>query len=336
MGPSLTLPIAEPTQAGDARRAAIGLAEDAGFDETSRGRVALVVTELATNIVKHAGTGTLLLRSMTWDSRTAIEVLALDRGPGMDVQRSLRDGFSTAGSAGTGLGAVERLSTTFDVCSIRGVGTVIAATVTNGRAIPAASSRARFDVGVVRVPMPREEVCGDGWAVHESDDVLTVAVVDGLGHGALAFAAAKAAVEAFEGTRGFPPGRVIETIHAALRPTRGAAVAAAAVDRRRRVVTFAGVGNVVGTVVGDVHDRQMVSHPGIAGHEARRIAEFTYPWPEHGVLVVATDGLITHWDLRRYPGLIASAAAVIAGVLYRDFARGRDDVTVVVAKESRP
>jgi hypothetical protein len=143
------------------------------------------------------------------------------------------------------------------------------------------------------------------------------------------------AVEAFERARGRPPAGVIETVHAALRSTRGAAVGVAAVDLRRRLVTFAGVGNVAGTIVGGAHDRQMVSHAGIAGHDARRIAEFTYPWPEHGLLVLASDGLVTHWDLRRYPGLVGCDPAVIAGVLYRDFTRGRDDVTVVVAKEPR-
>lgn len=331
MEPSLTFNVAEESQAGEVRRGAVGLARDAGFDETAQGRVAIVATELATNVIKHAGDGTLFVRFTRRRSTDVIEVLAIDRGPGMDPTRALRDGYSTAGTAGTGLGAVARLSACFDMTSAPGAGTVVLATVAgSGRATPRPVT---LDVGVVRVPKKGEDVCGDGWACMDVDGVTTLLVVDGLGHGEFALDAANAAVRAFDTARSFAPGHVIETVHAALRPTRGAAVAAASVDPRRRVVTFAGIGNIMGTVVGDGHDRQMVSHAGIAGHDARRIAEFTYPWPTEGVLVLASDGLITHWDLKRYPGLLARDPSVIAGVLYRDFNRGRDDVTVVVARE---
>jgi hypothetical protein len=51
------------------------------------------------------------------------------------------------------------------------------------------------------------------------------------------------------------------------------------------------------------------------------------------LLVMHSDGLATHWNLDQYPGLVGRRPSLIAGVLYRDFARGRDDVTVVVAKK---
>jgi hypothetical protein len=77
----------------------------------------------------------------------------------------------------------------------------------------------------------------------------------------------------------------------------------------------------------------MVSHSGIVGHEARKIQEFVYPWSQDTVLVMHSDGLATHWNLDQYPGLASRRPSLIAGVLYRDFTRGRDDVTVVVAKK---
>ncbi|MBI1733913.1 MAG: SpoIIE family protein phosphatase [Candidatus Rokubacteria bacterium] len=326
--------VAEESQAGEARRAAVALAREGGFDETAQSCLAIVVTELATNIVKHAGEGILFLRSTKRRNTDVVEVLAIDRGPGMDVKRALRDGYSTAGTAGTGLGAVERLSAWFDVTSAPAAGTVVLATVAGGGR--PSVRQPTLDVGVIRVPMKGEDVCGDGWAWRDGDGVTTLLVVDGLGHGPAAFDAAKAAVTAFETGRGHAPGPVLERVHAALRPTRGAAVAAASVDTRRRIVTFAGIGNIMGTVVGDGNDRQMVSHAGIAGHDARRIAEFTYPWPPGGVIVLASDGLITHWDLRKYPGLLARDPSVIAGVLYRDFNRGRDDLMIVVARQPQP
>ena len=78
-----------------------------------------------------------------------------------------------------------------------------------------------------------------------------------------------------------------------------------------------------------------MSHNGTAGHSVRRIDEFTYPWPKDGVLIQYTDGLGTHWDVDRYPGLLGRSPSLIAAVLYRDFNRGRDDVTVLVASEAR-
>jgi hypothetical protein len=48
-----------------------------------------------------------------------------------------------------------------------------------------------------------------------------------------------------------------------------------------------------------------------------------------------SDGIATQWDLGRYPGLLARDPSLIAGVLYRDFLRGRDDATVVVLKDRR-
>ena len=65
----------------------------------------------------------------------------------------------------------------------------------------------------------------------------------------------------------------------------------------------------------------------------RRVQEFTYPWPPGAILVLHSDGLLSHWTLDRHPGLAARHPMLLAGILYRDFRRGRDDTTVVVARE---
>jgi hypothetical protein len=160
-------------------------------------------------------------------------------------------------------------------------------------------------------------------------------VVDGLGHGPIAARAASVAVEAFAATGRLPgPEAVVHALHAALRPTRGAALAVSELDLISRTVRFSGVGNIGATVEGAAQKaRGLVSHNGIAGHEARRIQEFTVPWPAKGLLVVHSDGIQTQWKLDAYSGLQARHASVIAGVLYRDFRRKGDDATVVVIKE---
>lgn len=336
MRPSVVIAVSDPTHAGAARREAAQIAWRLGWDDTTAGRLAIAVTELAGNIAKHAGEGQLLLSVAERERVESVEVLALDRGRGMpDVQRCLADGYSTAGSPGTGLGAVARQSSYFDVLSRDGGGTAILAAV-GPEPVGRHVARSTFVIGGIRVPKTGEVVCGDGWAFAGRDGVGTFCVVDGLGHGQLAFEVAELAAKTFVQGGEMSPRETLEAMHGALRGTRGAAAAVTRVDVQRRIVTHAGVGNVAGTIVCADGDRQMVSHGGIVGHDARRITEFTYPWRDDALLVLATDGLQTHWDLARYPGLIARAPALVAGVLYRDWNRGRDDTTVVVARaESR-
>ena len=103
--------VTDPSQVAEARRAGAVLARAVGFDEERAGRLALVVTESGTNLLRHAGGGHILLRAVDDHGAAAVDVLALDRGPGMtNVARCLEDGYSTAGGAGTGLGAMRRLS----------------------------------------------------------------------------------------------------------------------------------------------------------------------------------------------------------------------------------
>ena len=330
MRQSVILKVTDPTHAGAARRAAADLAFSLRFDDTTTGRLAIVVTELAGNIAKHAGEGQIVLDTTERDGVDAVEVLALDRGRGMvDLRKCFTDGYSTAGTPGTGLGAVARQSTLVDAISTA-EGTAVFArvappTAPNGR-------HSAFDVGCLRVAKPGEFVCGDGWAFCGYDDVGTFLVVDGLGHGPQAFEAAEAAVKTFSEGRDRSPREWLEDIHGALRPTRGAAAAVTRVDTRQRLVTHAGIGNIAGAIVSAAGVRQMVSLGGIVGNDTKRITEFTYPWPDDALLVLASDGLQTRWDLARYPGLVTRAPALVAGVLYRDFCRGNDDTTVVVAR----
>ena len=78
--------------------------------------------------------------------------------------------------------------------------------------------------------------------------------------------------------------------------------------------------------------QHLVSVNGTAGHQIARIREFSYPWPEDGILVMHSDGLSTATGTRIHPALALRDPSLIAGVLYRDFRRGHDDATVVVAK----
>src|SRR5690348_7468410 len=105
----------DESKVGEVRRAAQAMA-GFEFDAQAAGRVAIVATELATNLLRHAGGGELLLQTLGIEGTAVVEMLALDRGPGMaDVERCMMDGYSTIGTPGTGLGAVRRLADEFDI-----------------------------------------------------------------------------------------------------------------------------------------------------------------------------------------------------------------------------
>ncbi len=125
-------PVQEAIQISDvgdlstARLAARSMSTAIGFDESAVEEIALAVRELATNLVKHANGGVLRLRRTEEDGRTGIQIDSEDQGPGIvNVERAIGDDFSTSGSLGCGLGAVNRLMDEFDVTSRPGVGTRI-------------------------------------------------------------------------------------------------------------------------------------------------------------------------------------------------------------------
>ena len=96
----IAVSVLEQSGVAEARRRASDVAERQGFSSEDVGRVALVATELATNVIKHASGGELLIGSYSDDAGSGVEVLALDKGPGMaDVQACLADGYSSAGPA---------------------------------------------------------------------------------------------------------------------------------------------------------------------------------------------------------------------------------------------
>ncbi len=329
----IALATTESSQVAEARREATSIAQRNNFDESDVGRVALVTTELATNLIKHGGGGEIIVGSFQDADGGGVEVLALDRGRGMsNVDACLADGYSSAGTRGNGLGAVVRKSHFVDIASWPGLGTAVLARIKPGT--PNAKRRAPQDPwGAVSIAMPGETVCGDSWAV--AADGATLFVADGLGHGQEAAEASVEAVRLFHRFNGHLVPTLLDYVHGGLRSTRGAAVSIARFDPAARRLTFAGVGNVAGALAVNGELKRMVSMPGTAGHNARKIQSFEYPF-ESGLVILHSDGLSTSWTLARYPNLQSFHPTLIAAVLYRDYGRRRDDATVLVGKWAAP
>ncbi|MFC4608194.1 ATP-binding SpoIIE family protein phosphatase [Streptomyces maoxianensis] len=354
----------DPALPSAARGAAATLARRIGLDSHRASEVALAVTEAATNLHQHTTDGALLLRVVRTASAAGVELLTVDTGPGMaDVAEALMDGTSTAGTLGIGLGAVARLADRFDIHSLPGKGTVLAAqfwprTPGNARTptqLPGLG--ATVASGVTR-PISGETSCGDAWAVRvdpgtqqvglpadgrggftsgqpESDPTapaLLVMLCDGLGHGPLAALAADAAVKAFRQSRMRRPDDLLRDIHTALRGTRGGAVAVARVEPAAQRLLYCGIGNVSGFLIGPDSRSGLMSAPGIVGQQMRSLRTFELPLPQGGALVMHSDGLSERWAPQDMPGLLRHTPAVIAGQLLREAAVRRDDAGIVVIK----
>lgn len=324
---SLVIRIKHLHDVGDARRQAIHAAQTIGFDETQVGRVGIIATELAGNLAKHAGKGDLILRAIAHPAGGGLELMSLDNGPGMNVPLCMEDGYSTAGSPGTGLGAINRLASSFDSYSLASTGTVIVARVMTPGIKPQV-----YDIGAVCLPIEGENYCGDAWATSEDDRGISFIVSDGLGHGIGAAEASEQALALFTRRPDLSPPLLLEAQHAALRSTRGAAVLVGRLDDGMSNLTCAGIGNVAGFILANAKTRGLVSMNGIVGHQVHKIKSFDYACEPNDTIILHSDGLTNRWKLEEFPGLLSRSAGVIAGMIYKTYKRGKDDATVLVVR----
>ncbi|HUO15293.1 MAG TPA: ATP-binding SpoIIE family protein phosphatase [Verrucomicrobiae bacterium] len=323
--------VVDASHAGEARRIAVECAASIGMNETDCGKVAIAVTEMATNLVKHAQHGKLLCEPIGRNGASGLRVVAIDKGPGIrNISAALQDGYSTYGSNGNGLGAIRRLSTIFDIYSVPGLGTCIVAEFWPQKN----TASAHFSLGVVSLALRGEPVSGDGWGMRATADHSFFMVVDGLGHGTFASEAAREAERVLAESDATSAANILRDCHDALKKTRGAAAAIAEISREKGTVTYAGIGNISAVVVDGQKRRGIASHNGTLGHQMHKIQEFTVPWNAESILIMHSDGLGSKWDLNQYPGLTSKHPSIIAAMLYQDFRRERDDVTVMTAKNA--
>jgi anti-sigma regulatory factor (Ser/Thr protein kinase) len=317
--------VEEASAVSSCRSTAAGLAGKLGFPAGRADQLSLAVTEAASNLHKHAREGWLMLRISHDAAVPGIELVTIDSGPGLrDVPAALRDGHSTAGTLGIGLGAIRRLADFCDLYSVPGHGTALAARfwAVPGQVLSSCA-------GLVR-PIASEVESGDGYAAVTSGQTLTGILCDGLGHGPLAAAATTEAVASVLEDPHGEPAVLLERVHRRLGRTRGGAVGI--VQITGPVALFAGLGNVAAWMICDGLRSGMMSVPGIAGHQARSIRQFEYPVPGGAAIILHSDGLSSRWDAGALPGLDRKDPLVIAGVLLAEAGIHRDDASVLVLK----
>jgi anti-sigma regulatory factor (Ser/Thr protein kinase) len=319
------LRVEDPSAAAACRGAAASLAARLGFPAPRADELALAVTEAATNLHKHARQGSMLLRITRDGVRPGIELVTIDAGPGFrDTVAALRDGHSTSGTLGIGLGAISRLADFSDLYSMPGHGTALVA-----RFWPAPGEDRARQAGLVR-PITGETECGDVFGAAETEAGVTGVLCDGLGHGPLAATAAAQGVAAVLEDAAAEPVALVERAHRRMAGTRGGAIAV--VQVAGEVVRFAGLGNVAAMILADGTRKSMLSVPGIAGHQARTIRQFEYTAPPGAVIVLHSDGISNRWEPGALPGLNARDPLVIAATLLAEAGTRRDDAGLLVLR----
>jgi len=311
------------------RGAAVTLAGRLRFPETRVDEIALAVTEAASNLHKHAHQGSLLVRISRDDGVAGIELVTIDTGPGFrDTSGAMRDGHSTSGTLGIGLGAIRRLADFCDLYSVPGHGTALAARFWPERHHPAITC-----AGLIR-PITGEVDCGDNFAAVRMGATLTGVLCDGLGHGPLAASASAEAIaavlETVQQDSGSEPAALVERAHRRMGHTRGGAIGV--VQIAGQLARFAGLGNITATLLGDGARKNMLSVPGIVGHQARTIRQYEYEIAPGAAVVLHSDGLSARWEAAAFPGLAVRDPLVIAAVLLAEAGTHRDDAGVLVLK----
>lgn len=343
-----SIEIKEAAHVGAARRVIHGYAGRIGFDEHQLAELDIVVQEIGTNAVSYSANGGWLHFTTPLGSSPGIEFFYWDTGPGIyNLDRAIRDGVSTSGSLGTGLGAIRRLMDDFDLYST--VRTTSRLTLsaqrrtTHGTALlarkwlniassdPAQASMTKR-IGAWSRPRPNETQNGDAYFIKRRGARTLYSVIDGLGHGPGAKEAADVALESLSEWNGETLDQVLLAAHDALRATRGAVMGAAIIDTVSESFQFAGVGNVLVRVFDAPERMTPLSTNGTLGARLGQVRVWTQKWAEGATCVLASDGISASWEMDSYPGLLSRSPQLLAGILMRDYGRDTDDATVLVIR----
>lgn len=325
------LPVSTARDCLSAQECARRIVLTLGFSGTQAEEIVLAVAELASNLVKHAGGGTMTIRPIEMGARTGVDVEAADQGPGIgDVEKSFTDGYSTAGSLGYGLGTVNRLMDEVDVSSAPDCGTRIVCRRWLKSSLPAAT-RSLWEVAVFTRPRMGTKENGDAFVVKEWDGQLLVGLIDGLGHGGLAQKAALAAQHYVQSHYDQPLDNIFAGASRACRATRGVVMALARFDDAGHM-SFAGIGNIEVRARSAAERLPFAVKRGYLGATQLNARVQCFPWKPEWSLVMHTDGLSARWHWSDFPAADLATPQAMARALMRKLASGRDDATVLAIR----
>lgn len=323
-------PVPDESYVGTVRRLAKDLSFEIDFSEGKREKVNLVVSELATNLAKHAQKGEILLRAFNFLGSSGLEIISVDHGPGIDDLDLVQvDGYTESDTLGGGLGSIRRLADSFEISSKPDSGTVVRAMLlSDSKQVPDKD----IEIGALSVPIGKEPDSGDGIGIARNKDYLSILVVDALGHGPLAAQARQIAFDTFQKNPFDSPLAIVEQQHIDLEGSRGIAVAMSRIDLATNKLEFVGVGNITGRSYEGHSSKNFCSRFGVVGGRLSKLKAEEHQLGRNFTLLYFSDGIGSSAKIDKLNSLPAS---MIAGSIFRDHVRTTDDATVLVVKDMR-
>ena len=309
------------------------LAHTLPFNERQIGEIDIIVAEMASNLVKHAGGGQILVKLVRHNNNEGIELISIDNGQGItEINKMLRDGESSKSTLGLGLGAMQRLSDTFQIYSLKTWGTIILCRkYVKGLALHLKPSIA--EIRSVVIPKPGEITCGDRFFHIENKNHIKLFLADGLGHGAEAARAVQEAGVAFTNCQELYTPDILRYINSNVRKTRGLVGMVAIFDIAKKTWDICGVGNITIKMNGPTFSKNYMSYNGIIGLNLPRTMSSQQIIHEKGqYLIMCSDGLRSRWDTLKYTGILRYDLTILASSLIKDFTRTTDDSSVAICK----
>ncbi len=304
------------------------------FSTSRVGIIDIAVSELTSNIIKHATKGELLYRFSIENEKKVFEILCIDSGPGIkDINHAMKDGVSTTKTLGQGLGALERLSNLFQIYSIVKWGTVCYCKIHADPHIAFLDS-APVKFKALNIAKPGQTVSGDGFQVSVNNDYTKIFMGDGLGHGKEAHYAVQLAITNFKMCLDYDPVTIIKHIHDTVKKSRGLVGTVVIVDHRLKKWKICGVGNIATKIYdGVLNAKTYISYNGIIGLNVPvTLKNHELELGKQQCLIMASDGIKTRWDLAQFPAILRYDPLMLAAVIYKESARKNDDMSILIAR----
>ncbi len=333
--PHVKFPASDRSYLALTKKGIARIAAEVGFQPQRLHDIDLIVAEMASNLIKHAGGGDILVRKFQTSTNTGLELISIDSGPGMaDPAKMIVDGVSTTGTLGNGLGAIHRLADQVQLYSTKGWGTILMARIfTLPLPVPARLPAADFDSRSLLLPIPGEEVCGDGFYVKQTSEHIKIFLGDGLGHGPEAHRAVQEAIKAFRLCADHRPVDIIRYLHRSVNKTRGLVGSVVVYDTSSRQWSWCGVGNIMTRLSNSAATKNLMPYNGIIGLNCpRSMSDHILPLERGQLLIMCSDGLQSRWDHTKYPQIQRYDLSILAAALYKDYARKTDDTSVFIGR----
>lgn len=330
--PFISHDIEDKSIVGFVKREIHDAAVKASFSVSRVGVIDIAVSELMSNIIKHASGGELLYRFSKEREFGLLEVICLDNGPGIkDINHSMKDGVTTTNTLGQGLGALKRLCDSFHIYSIVAWGTICYCkiyTSAHSKNVSAGDMKVR----TLNVSKRGQTVSGDGLEIMPGADLTKIFMGDGLGHGKQAHDASQLAIANFKLCRENDPVKILRHIHDPAKASRGLVATVVTADNRLKKWTICGIGNISTRLYDDGVTKNYLSYNGVLGLKIpTTLKNYEVDLRKLQCLVMSTDGLSTRWTLSQFPGILRHDPLMLAAAIYKTSNRKNDDSSILVA-----